>query len=81
MKACQDTLNRMWGVPRYRRPGFVAKLWRSIAVFALLGFGVIGTAVITGLTLGLELPLLGAGRQGSERSSPTRSSRSGCSVC
>ena len=26
MKACQDTLNRMWGVPRYRRPGFVAKL-------------------------------------------------------
>ena len=60
MKACQDTLNRMWGVPRYRRPGFIAKLWRSIAVFALLGLGVIGTAVITGLTLGLKLPLLSA---------------------
>lgn len=60
MKACQDTLNRIWGVPRYRRPGFLAKLWRSVAVFALFGLGVIGTAVITGLTLGLELPVLSA---------------------
>ena len=32
MKACQDTLNRMWGVPRFRRPGFVAKVARGLAV-------------------------------------------------
>ena len=58
MKVCQDTLNRMWGVPRYRRPGFLSKLWRSIAVLALFGIGVFGNAVITGLTLGLGLPRL-----------------------
>jgi uncharacterized BrkB/YihY/UPF0761 family membrane protein len=60
MKACQDTLNRLWGVPRYRRPGFVSKVGRGLAVFGLLGLGVIGSAVITGLTLGLDLPRLAA---------------------
>ena len=60
MKACQDALNRMWGVPRYRRPGFLSKLWRSVAVFVLFGLGVVGTAVITGVTLGFELPVLSA---------------------
>lgn len=57
MRVLQDTLNRMWGVPRFERPGFISKLWRGLAVFALFGLGVIGTAVITGLTLGLELTL------------------------
>ncbi len=60
MKVCQDTLNRMWGVPRFRRPGFLPKLWRSVAVFALFGLGLIGTAVITGLTLGFHLPVASA---------------------
>ena len=58
-RVCQDTMNRMWGVPRDRRPGFLAKLWRSVSVLALLGLGVIGSAVITGLVLGLDLPLGG----------------------
>ena len=60
MRVCQDTVNRMWGVPRYRRPGFLAKLWRSAAVIGLLGAGVVGTAVITGVTLGLELATISA---------------------
>jgi membrane protein len=58
-RVCQDTMNRMWGVPRDRRPGFLSKLWRSVSVLALLGLGVIGSAVITGLALGLDLPLGG----------------------
>jgi YihY family inner membrane protein len=58
MKVSQDTLNSMWGVPRFRRPGFFPKLLRGAAVFALLGIGVFGTAVVTGMTLGLDLPLV-----------------------
>jgi YihY family inner membrane protein len=58
-RVCQDTLNGMWGVPRDRRPGFLSKLWRSVSVLALLGLGVIGSAVITGLALGRDLPLGG----------------------
>jgi YihY family inner membrane protein len=60
MRVCQDTMNRMWGVPRFERPNFLAKVVRGIAVIGLLGLGLIGTAVITGLTLGFELPLVGA---------------------
>ena len=60
MRVCQDTMNRMWGVPRFARPHFFAKALRGIAVIGLLGLGLIGTAVITGLTLGLGLPLIGA---------------------
>lgn len=56
MKVAQDTMNSMWGVPAYRRPGFFPKLLRSVAVFGLLALGVFGTAVITGLSLGLDLP-------------------------
>ena len=41
-------------------PDSLPKLWRSIAVFALFGLGIIGTAVMTGITLGLEFPLLSA---------------------
>ena len=60
MRVCQDTMNRMWGIPRFERPTFAAKVVRGIAVIGLLGLGLIGTAVITGLTLGFELPLVGA---------------------
>jgi YihY family inner membrane protein len=58
MKVCQDSLNRMWGVPRYRRPGFASRLWRGLAVIVLFGVGIVGTALVTGITLGLRLPLL-----------------------
>jgi YihY family inner membrane protein len=60
MRVCQDTMNQMWGIPLFERPHFAAKVARGIAVIGLLGLGLIGTAVITGLTLGFQLPLVGA---------------------
>lgn len=60
MRVAQDTMNRMWGVPRYRRPGLVRAVGRGAVVLVLLGVGLVGTAVITGLTLGLQLPLVAA---------------------
>jgi YihY family inner membrane protein len=60
VRVAQDTMNRMWGVPRYRRPGFARAAARGAIVVALLGAGLVVTAVITGITLGHRLPLLTA---------------------
>ena len=60
VRVLQDTVNTMWGVPRYRRPHFLAKLGRGLAVVALLGVGVLGTAVVAAITLVVDLPLLAA---------------------
>jgi uncharacterized BrkB/YihY/UPF0761 family membrane protein len=60
VRVLQDTVNTIWGVPRYRRPRFFAKLLRGLAVIALLGIGVIGTAVVAGVTLAVDLPLVAA---------------------
>jgi membrane protein len=45
----QDALNKLWGVPRVNRPGFPMNLVRSIGLVALLGLGVLGTAVLSGV--------------------------------
>lgn len=60
VRVLQDTVNTIWGVPRYRRPRFLTKLLRGLAVVALLGLGVVGTAVVAGITLTVDLPLLAA---------------------
>ena len=60
VRVLQDTVNTMWGVPRYSRPRLLAKLRRGLAVIALLGLGVVGTAVVAGITLTVDLPLVAA---------------------
>jgi uncharacterized BrkB/YihY/UPF0761 family membrane protein len=60
VRVLQDTVNTIWGVPRYRRPRLFAKLLRGLAVIALLGVGVVGSAMVAGITLAVDLPLLAA---------------------
>ena len=60
VRVLQDTVNTIWGVPRYRRPGFAAKLLRGMVVFALLGAGIVGTAVVAGITVAVDLPIVAA---------------------
>jgi YihY family inner membrane protein len=64
MRVWQDTMNQMWGVPRYRRPRFFRALLRGGAIIGLLAAGVLGTAIIAGITLGIDLPLLAAAGTG-----------------
>ena len=60
VRVLQDTVNTIWGVPRYRRPGLVAKLGRGLAMLVLLGVGIVGTAVVAGVTVAVDLPILAA---------------------
>jgi uncharacterized BrkB/YihY/UPF0761 family membrane protein len=60
VRVLQDAVNSIWGVPRYSRPGFLPKLGRGVLIIGLLGLGVIGTAVVAGLTLAVELPIVAA---------------------
>jgi uncharacterized BrkB/YihY/UPF0761 family membrane protein len=60
VRVLQDTVNTIWGVPRYSRPGFFPKLGRGLLIIGLLGLGVIGTAIVAGITLGLDLPIVAA---------------------
>ena len=58
VRVLQDAVNTMWGVPRYRRPPYVAKLARGALMLALLGVAVIGSAVVAGVTLAVDLPVM-----------------------
>ena len=58
VRVLQDTVNTIWGVPRYRRPRFFPKLLRGLAVVGLLGIGVVGTAIVAGITVAVDLPLV-----------------------
>jgi uncharacterized BrkB/YihY/UPF0761 family membrane protein len=60
VRVLQDAVNTIWGVPRYRRPGFFPKLGRGMLIIGLLGLGVVGTAVVAGITLAVDLPILAA---------------------
>jgi uncharacterized BrkB/YihY/UPF0761 family membrane protein len=60
VRVLQDTVNSIWGVPRYRRPTLIPKLVRGLAIVALLGTGVIGTAVVAGITVTVDLPIVAA---------------------
>jgi len=58
VRVLQDSVNTMWGVPRYLRPRFMGKISRGAAILGLLGFAVIGSAVVAGVTLSVDLPLV-----------------------
>jgi uncharacterized BrkB/YihY/UPF0761 family membrane protein len=58
-RVLQDAVNTVWGVARFRRPGFFPKAARSLAVMALLGVQVVATGVIAALTVTVELPIAG----------------------
>ena len=60
VRVLQDTVNTIWGVPRFRRPNFLLKVVRGLAVIALVGIGVIGTAVVAGITVVVDLPIAAA---------------------
>ena len=60
VRVLQDTVNTIWGVPRYRRPRFLPKLLRGFAVVGLLGIGAVGTAIVAGITVAVDLPLVAA---------------------
>ena len=58
VRVLQDAVNTMWGVPRYRRPRYFVKVGRGAAMLSLLGVGVIGSAVVAGVTLAVDLPVV-----------------------
>ena len=60
VRVLQDTVNTMWGVPRYRRPNFLKKVLRGLLIIGLLGLGVVGTAIVAGVTLAVDLPIVAA---------------------
>jgi uncharacterized BrkB/YihY/UPF0761 family membrane protein len=59
VRVLQDAVNTIWGVARFRRPGFLPKIARSLAVLALLGFGLAATGVVAGLTVTVQFPVAG----------------------
>jgi uncharacterized BrkB/YihY/UPF0761 family membrane protein len=59
VRVLQDAVNTIWGVARFRRPGFLPKIARSLAILALLGFGLAATAVVAGLTITVQFPVAG----------------------
>ena len=50
--AMQNAMNTVWGVPRFRRPGFPKNLLRSLGLIAVLGPGQIVTIALSGLAGG-----------------------------
>jgi YihY family inner membrane protein len=58
-RVIQDAVNRLWGVARFSRPGFLPKIARSLAIIALLGVGLIATAVVAGVTVTNQFPVVG----------------------
>ena len=58
-RVLQDMVNTVWGVARFRRPGFLPKIVRSLSIIALLGVGLIATGVVAGLTVASQFPVVG----------------------
>lgn len=56
VRVLQDGINTIWGVARFRRPRSVRKILNSAAIIGLLGLGLIGSAVVAGVTLATDLP-------------------------
>jgi YihY family inner membrane protein len=58
----QHAMAQVWNVPGARRPGFGARLLRSVLVLGVLGLAVVGTAALTALTTlvpgGSAVPIL-----------------------
>jgi membrane protein len=58
--AGQNALNSVWEVPMLRRPGFPWALLRSIGLIAIIGPGVVATAVLSSLAGGTGHVVSGA---------------------
>jgi membrane protein len=63
--AIQNAMNAVWGVPRFRRPGFPKNLLRSLGLMAVLGPGEIVTIALSSIAggtghLGGVLPKIAA---------------------
>ena len=58
VRVLQDAVNTMWCVPRYLRPRYVGKVARGALMLTLLGVGVIGSAVVAGVTIAVDLPVI-----------------------
>jgi uncharacterized BrkB/YihY/UPF0761 family membrane protein len=58
-RVLQDAVNRIWGVARFRRPGFLPKAGRSLAIVTLLGVGLIATGAVAGVTITAQIPVVG----------------------
>lgn len=50
--AMQNAMNTVWGVPRYRRPGFPKALLRSLALIVVIGPGEVLTIALSGIAGG-----------------------------
>jgi uncharacterized BrkB/YihY/UPF0761 family membrane protein len=59
VRMLQDAVNAMWGVARFRRPGFFPKIARGVAILGLLGLGLAGTGIVAGLTVTAQFPVAG----------------------
>jgi uncharacterized BrkB/YihY/UPF0761 family membrane protein len=57
VRVLQDAVNTVWGVARYRRPGFFPKIARGTAILSLLGLGLVASGVVAGLTVTVKFPL------------------------
>jgi membrane protein len=44
--AAQDAMNRVWGVPRAARPGFVSRVLRDLGLLATIGVAIVATTVL-----------------------------------
>lgn len=51
-QATQNALNRVWAVPRNRRPNPITSRLRSLLLVVVLGVGVVATTGLSGLTTG-----------------------------
>ncbi|HKA05375.1 MAG TPA: YihY/virulence factor BrkB family protein [Acidimicrobiales bacterium] len=56
VRVLQDGVNTVWGVARFRRPGFFPKIARGLAILGLIGVGLIGSGVVAGLTVTVQFP-------------------------
>ncbi|HEY0487291.1 MAG TPA: YihY/virulence factor BrkB family protein [Mycobacteriales bacterium] len=50
--AAQSAFNRIWGVPRYRRPDPIMARVRGVALLAVLGLAVLATTVVSSVPWG-----------------------------
>lgn len=59
VRVLQDGVNNVWGVARFRRPGFLPKIARGLAILGLIGVGLVGTGIVAGLTVTVQFPAAG----------------------
>ncbi len=59
--AVQNALNSVWEIPLVRRPGFPWSWLRSFGLILVIGLGLIGTTILSGLASGAGRVLTGFG--------------------